>query len=202
MKLKLGQSKMRFLVVYAHPVEDSFVSSVHQHALEALKDAGHEVDDCDLYAEGFQPVLSRSEQIAYHNQDANNELLLKEAERLRLCNGLVLIFPTWWSGMPAILKGYFDRVWLPGIAFEVAGNRTLPLLQNILKFAVITTYGSPWWFNKAMGDPNKTILMRGMSRLFAKDLRKLWLAQYGMDAINAAVLKAFLQKVSRELRTF
>jgi NAD(P)H dehydrogenase (quinone) len=193
---------MRFLVIFAHPVESSFVSSLHQRALEALTDAGHEIDDCDLYAERFQPVLSRDERVVYHDTDVNREFVSKEIERLHRCNGLVLIFPTWWYGMPAILKGYLDRVWLPGAAFEVTNGRTLPMLQNIVKFAVITTYGSPWWFNKFIGDPNKMALMRGVSRLFAKDTRKLWLAQYGMDAIAPTERKTFLQKVRRELRAF
>ena len=72
---------MRFLVIYAHPVKDSFVSALHQCAVTALKGAGHEVDDCDLYAEGFQPVLSREERIAYHNVGANHGHAAKEIER-------------------------------------------------------------------------------------------------------------------------
>ena len=58
---------MRFLVVYAHPVEDSFVAALHRCAVKALRDAGHTVDDCDLNAEGFQPVISRGERLAYHD---------------------------------------------------------------------------------------------------------------------------------------
>jgi len=191
---------MRFLVIYAHPVEDSFVSAIHHCTVNALTEAGHEVDDCDLYSEGFQPVLSREERLAYHDQRINRVSVSREIERLLRCRGLVLIFPTWWYGMPAILKGYIDRVWLPGVAFEVVGHRTLPLLQNITRFAVVTTYGSPWWLNKLMGDPSRRALMRGVSGLFAQDVRKLWLAQYSLDAIDAAAREGFLRKVDRRFR--
>src|SRR5215467_13616693 len=145
---------MRFLVIYAHPVKDSFVSAVHQRAVAALKGAGHEVDDCDLYAEGFQPVLSKEERRAYHDAAANRGFARRDIERLLGCQGLVLVFPAWWFGMPAILKGYFDRVWLPGVAFVLADGQTRPLLHNIIRFGVVTTCGSPWWLIKLMGDPN------------------------------------------------
>jgi NAD(P)H dehydrogenase (quinone) len=114
---------MRVLVVYAHPVEGSFVAALHRCVVTTLKEAGHEVDDCDLYAEGFQPALTRDERRAYHDLDANRTIAPKEVERLKRCEGLVLVFPTWWYGMPAMLKGYIDRVWLPGVAFELKNGR-------------------------------------------------------------------------------
>jgi len=191
---------MRFLVIYAHPVKDSFVSAVHQRAVAALKGAGHEVDDCDLYAEGFQPVLSREERIAYHNVGANQGHVAKEIERLRRCDGLVLVFPTWWYGMPAILKGYIDRVWLPGVVFTLDRGRTRPILDNIERFAVVTTYGSPWLLKKLIFDPNRSMLMRGIRLLFPRVPRALRLAQYGMDSADAATREKFLRKVERQLR--
>src|SRR5262245_14712155 len=193
---------MRFLVIYAHPVKDSFVSALHQRAVTALTEAGHTVDDCDLYVEGFQPVLTREERLAYHNTAANRGHVSKEIERLKNCDGLVLVFPTWWYGMPAMLKGYIDRVWIPGVAFELRNGRTMSRLHNIVRFAVVTTYGSPWWLNKLMGDPNRSIFMRGIRHLFARDARTLWLAQYGMDAVDAATREQFLRKVGQRLRTF
>jgi NAD(P)H dehydrogenase (quinone) len=193
---------MRFLVIYAHPVEDSFVSALHRCVAKTLTDAGHEIDDCDLYREGFQPVLSREERLAYHNVGANTAHASSHIERLLKCEGMVLVFPTWWYGMPAILKGYIDRVWLPGVAFEVVDGRTKPLLQNITKFAVVTTYGSPWWLNKLIDDPNRSLFMRGIRHLLARNARMLWLAQHGMDAVDARTLERFLRKVERRLRPF
>jgi NAD(P)H dehydrogenase (quinone) len=194
---------MRFLLIYAHPVEDSFQSAIHRCVAKALADAGHEVDDCDLYAEGFQPVLTRAERKAYHDVSADRAFLAKEIERLLACQGLVFVFPTWWYGMPAILKGYIDRVWLPGVAFEVVAGRTRPLLQHIVKFGVVTTYGSPWWLNKlVLGDPGRKVFMRGIRHLFSPGARTLWLAQYGLDYIDAATRERFLSEVERRLREF
>lgn len=193
---------MRVLVVYAHPVEESFVAALHQCVLKALRDAGHEVDDCDLNAEGFSPVLTGDERRAYHDVNANRAIGPSDVERLRRCEGLVFVFPTWWYGMPAILKGYIDRVWLPGVAFELKNGRTLPLLHNIVRFAAVTTYGSPWWLNLLMGNPSRRVFMRGIRYLFARRVRMLWLAQYGMDSADAATRERFLRKVEKRMRAF
>jgi NAD(P)H dehydrogenase (quinone) len=193
---------MRYLVVYAHPVDDSYVAALHRCVVTTLREAGHTVDDCDLNAEGFHPVLSEAERRAYHDTGANRASIAKEIERLTNCEGLVFVFPTWWYGMPAILKGYIDRVWVPGVAFTLHGGRTLPMLHNITRFAVVTTYGSPWWLNKLIGDPNRSTLMRGIRMLYAPSARTLWLAQYGMDDITAEKRERFLQKVERKLREF
>jgi NAD(P)H dehydrogenase (quinone) len=192
---------MRFLVIYAHPVDTSFQSVIHRCVVKTLLESGHEVDDCDLYAEGFQPVLSTDERIAYHDTEVNRAFTKKEIERLLRCQGLVLVFPTWWYGMPAILKGYIDRVWVPGVAFEVVEGRTRPLLHNIVRFLVVTTYGSPWWLNKFMGDPSRRVLMRGIRHLFSPGVYTLWLAKYGMDFIDQRSREQFLTKIERRIRT-
>jgi putative NADPH-quinone reductase len=193
---------MRFLVVYAHPLDDSFHAALHRRVVQTLTAAGHEVDDCDLYAEGFQPVLTAEERRAYHDAGANHGFASRDIERLRRCQGLVLVFPAWWFGMPAILKGWFDRVWLPGTAFALVDGQTRPLLHHITRFAVVTTYGSPWWVvNLLMGDPSRKVLMRGIRILMARNVRSLWLASYNMDSADRAACERFLQKVERGMRT-
>ena len=194
---------MRFLVIYAHPVEGSFQSALHRCVFDTLAAAGHEVDDCDLYSENFQPVLSAGERRAYHSAAPDTAAVAGEIERLRRAEGLVFVFPTWWFGMPAILKGYIDRVWVPGVAFELKNGRTLPLLRNIRRFAVVTTYGSPWWLNKfVFHDPNRHALMRGLRYLVSRDARIVWLALYGMDYRTDLRRRMFLRKVERRLRRF
>ena len=194
---------MRFLVLYAHPVADSFGAAVHRCVLDALEEAGHEIDDCDLYAENFAPALTADERRSYHTVGENTANILDDVERLRRAEGLVFVFPTWWYGMPAILKGYMDRVWVPGVAFELKNGRTLPLLRHITRFAVVTTYGSPWWLNKFIArDPNRHVFMRGLRFLVAKRARIRWLALYGMDKADDSRRRRFLRKVRVKLRDF
>ena len=110
---------MRVLVIYCHPVAESFAAAAHARVLQALADGGHTVTDVDLYAEDFDPVMSRQERLDYQDTARNTRTVRKYDEQLAAAEAIVLVYPAWWHGMPAMLKGYFDRVWLPGVAFDV-----------------------------------------------------------------------------------
>jgi NAD(P)H dehydrogenase (quinone) len=194
---------MKFLVLYAHPVADSFGAAVHRRVVDALTQNGHEIDDCDLYAENFCPAMSADERRNYHDSSANTSTVLTDIERLCRAEGVVFVFPTWWYGPPAILKGYIDRVWVPGVAFELRNGRTRPLLQHIRRFAVVTTYGSPWWLNKFVArDPNRHAFMHGIRYLVARRAATRWLALYGLDYASGAKRHRFLERVGVGLRGF
>ena len=131
---------MRVLVVYCHPVETSFHASLHAEVLKNLRAAGHEVDDCDLYAENFNPVLSREERMHYHDVPQNQEALKGYVERLQWAEGIVFCFPTWCFGLPAMLKGYFDRLFMPGVAFDISDPANVkPMLTHIKRISAVVT---------------------------------------------------------------
>lgn len=194
---------MRVLLIYAHPVEGSFCSALRDAAAAALRRRGYDVHVTDLYAEAFQPALSREERVNYEAPDAGCEGIRAYIERLHWAEGLVVVFPTWWYGMPAILKGYFDRVWIPGVAFDLDGSGS-PIrrrLQHIRLLVVVTTFGSPRWFIKLwMRDPGKAVLTRGLGRLLTPKVRQVHLAQYNMDKATAASRARFVAKVERTLQ--
>jgi NAD(P)H dehydrogenase (quinone) len=107
-----------------------------------LRSRGHEVDDCDLYAERFDPVLSEGERIQYHDIKLNRAPAAGYADRLLAAEALILIYPVWNEGFPAILKGFFDRVFIPGVSFTVGPDRALVTnLQKLRKIAAVCTYG-------------------------------------------------------------
>ncbi len=121
---------MRVHVVYGHPVADGFAAALHRTVLDGLARGGHDVDDLDLYAERFSPALSEAERRGYDNSPANEVFVTPCMARLRAAEALVFCFPTWWYATPAIVKGYLDRVMLPGVAFhlpqdggDIAGKR-------------------------------------------------------------------------------
>jgi putative NADPH-quinone reductase len=196
---------MRVHVVFAHPRTDSFNAALHETIVAALRGAGHAVDDLDLYAENFQPALTAEERGAYHTIGGNLAGIETYVERLRAADALVISAPTWWYGMPAILKGYFDRVWVPGVAFELLprGGAIRPGLTNIRKYAVVTTTGSPWWFMRMyMRDPGKRVLMRGLRRLFGPDVSMAYLCHYGIDTSTEASRERFLERVRATFAAF
>src|SRR4051812_9764266 len=110
---------MRVLYIYCHPLPESFHAAIRVKALAALAAAGHEVDLLDLYAEKFDPVLSEGARRHYHDTSRNQIGLEPMIARLAAAEALVVQFPTWCFGMPAMLKGFFDRMIMPGVAFDL-----------------------------------------------------------------------------------
>jgi putative NADPH-quinone reductase len=145
----------------------------------------------DLYAEGFDPVLDADAWRA-HRQDRRHPAadIAPHIAALQAAEGLVLIYPTWWYGLPAMLKGWFDRVWQPGVAFTLEGGafrtRTLSRLR---RFAAVTTCGSPRLFIEwIVGDPARRQLMRGLALQFAPRRQTAWAPIYAVDGRPEAQL--------------
>lgn len=189
---------MRVLVVYCHPVAESFASAAHQAVLQALAEAGHAVTDVDLYAEGFDPVMSRQERLDYHNTERNERKVKRYDDQLMAAEALVLVYPAWWYGMPAMLKGWFDRVWLPGVAFDVTpqGEVNTDRLKQLRRILVVTTYGGSWWMVRlAIGDPARKLISRAVRALCARSCRVAWCVHYNMDKAEPPELARFLQRI-------
>lgn len=189
---------MRILVVWAHPLADSFSAALFERVCTALEAGGHEVDRLDLYRAGFEPRLSRTERERYHDTCADRSAVAGHIARLQAAEGLVFVFPTWNFGVPAILKGWFERVLLPGVAFTVEDGATRPGPHHMRRFACVTTYGARRWVVKlVVGDPNRTVFMRGLRRLMPLRARATWLALYDMNTPDPARRTAFLDRVGR-----
>jgi putative NADPH-quinone reductase len=190
---------MRILVLYAHPDPDSFVAALHRAAVAALAAAGHEVDDCDLYAEGFDPVLSREERLRYLDVPDNRRTVESYVQRLERAEGLVLVHPVWNFGYPAILKGFLDRVFLPGVSFRLVDGLATPNLTNLKVLASVATYGSPRWRAFLMGDPPRKLANRVLRVLVAPDAKRRYLALHDMNRQTPERRRAFLARVEQEL---
>lgn len=186
---------MRVLVVYAHPVETSLAASLHKTVVDALMAAGHDVDDCDLYAEGFDPVLSRAERLGYHDVATNQVPVCAYVDRLLKADAFVIVSPVWNFGLPAILKGYFDRVFLPGVSFTLDQGTVLPNLQNIKRVIVVTTYGASRWRAFLVGDPPRKIAKRFLRAVFRTPGPVTFLALYDMNNATPARCEAFMGRV-------
>jgi putative NADPH-quinone reductase len=193
---------MRVLVIYCHPDPASFASALHQAVKEGLAAAGHLVTDLDLYAEGFDPIFKLRDRAIYGDAAAYFHVVEKYARQLAEAERLVLVYPAWWYGMPAMLKGYFDRVWAPGVAYDVGpdGAVVTSRLANIRRIAVVTTYGSPWWFVRGfMGDPTRKVLSRGARHLCGRHCAIDWHVLYDLNNPEPKRLGRFLERVKRRM---
>jgi NAD(P)H dehydrogenase (quinone) len=194
---------VKLLLVYCHPDPQSFGAALRRTAADALRAAGHELREIDLYGEGFDPVFSSAEKATYLTDTQRNiDGVAAHVDALRWADGWVVVYPTWFYGAPAMLKGWLDRVWLPGVTFRVAPAKERTIggeLRNIRLFVGITTSGSPWWWLKVIGDPGRSLFMKGLRPLYAKGVRMRWLQLYNMNHVTQPEREAFLARVRREL---
>lgn len=190
---------MRLLFVLAHPLSGSFTATVAETARALLLANGHEVDWLDLYREDFDPRLTEVERASYFAEPYDASAVAALIARLRGAEGIVLVFPQWWFGFPAILKGWFDRVFAPGVAFDhgKAGG-IVPRLANIRLFYALTTTGSPWWVVRLiMGDPVRRVLKRGLASMCARGVDFRMLSLHDMDRIDDEKRLVHLERVRR-----
>jgi NAD(P)H dehydrogenase (quinone) len=190
---------MRVLLIHCHPRAESFSAALRDTARQALEAAGHQVECRDLYAEGFSPALNNAEHRDYLDPASNPSDVADHVASLQRAEALLLVYPTWWYGLPAMLKGWFDRIWAPGIAFKLGDGAIEPLLTNIKRIGVVTTYGSPLWLLWVIGWPDKKLINRGLRRLCARGCRVEWLMLTRMDQRTAPERAAFLAKVKARL---
>jgi len=163
---------MRALVVHCHPDPASFTAAVRDVVLARL------------YAEGFQPALAFPEWRGYLDGPANSADVAGHCADLAWCDTLVFTYPTWWHGPPAMLKGWLDRVLLPGVAFHMpreAGGAIRPGLRHIGRLGAFTTCGASRWLTLYMGAPGKRQIMSGVGLMCHPRRRAAFAAHYLMD---------------------
>lgn len=188
---------MLIQVVHSHPLKDSYNHALFRTIVETLR-RRHEVIATDLDREHFSPVMTETERRSYYQARYAEEEVAFLVAQLRRIDGIIFCFPHWWFSMPAMLKGYFDRVWAPGTAFthDLKGGRIKPLLTNIRTFGVVTSYGSPWWLTRiVMQDPGRKVLLRALRPMCGPAVRSFYLAHYDMDRSTAASRTAFEERV-------
>lgn len=168
---------MKCLVVIAHPLADSLCHALARTAIATLMAAGHEVEVEDLCASGFQPALTAAE-------------------------ALVLVFPTWWFGFPAVLKGWFDRVWAPGMAYDHASDLgpIRPRLHDLRRTLAITSLGSPWWVDRlVLRQPVRRVLKTALLGTCAPACRFEMLSLYKAERLTAAQVAPFRSRIEHTL---
>ena len=192
---------MRILYIYCHPLPESFHAAIRVKALDALARAGHQVDLLDLYAENFNPVLSEDARRHYHDTSQNQTGLESYVERLNSAEAIVLQFPTWCFGLPAMLKGFFDRMIMPGVAFDLSDPAHVkPTLRNIKRIIGIVTYGRPRTMALWMSDPPRKFVKRYVRWFTGGKARADYYALYHLNVATDAQRAAFMAKIARVVR--
>ena len=130
------------LLIYGHPkTPKSFNFDLKEKLVEALKQHVHNVLVRDLYEISFNPLLSSKDLELIHNGQISEDIR-KEQEFIKNADTIIFIYPIWWAGQPAIIKGYIDRVFSYGFAYMYKGGKVIGLLPD-KKAIIINSNGNP-----------------------------------------------------------
>ncbi len=192
---------MHAAVVVAHPRDDSYAGFLAARAVTGLQAAGHTVEVLDLYRLGFQTAMSPAERIAYHGDDPIlDPMVAHHADVVGRAELLVFVYPTWWSGLPAIMKGWLERVMVPGVGFRFdERGKVQPGLGHVRRIVGISTYGSPRAAVLAVNDNGRRILTRALRMSCGWHTRTTWLGLYAIDTSTAAERIDFAALVERTM---
>ena len=164
---------VRFVVLHAHPLEDSLNVALRDRVVATLEGAGHDVRVVRL---------TQGEWI--------------DGVSVAGAEGLVLVYPTWWGGLPAPLLHWVQRElieWIDGHA-----DLTTSPLRTVRHLVAVTTHGSTSWVNRLQGEPGRQLLGRSVARLCAPGTKLRWVSLYGIDQCSPADISAFIERAGTE----
>ena len=192
---------MLALVVVAHPSPTSFCHALAERAAAGLRAAGHDVEMLDLYALHVAPAMTAEERLAYHGDDPlRDPTIAGHADLVRRAEILAFVYPTWWSGLPAILKGWLERVMVPGVGFVFdARGRVRPGLPQVRRLIGISTYGSPRTYVRLVNDNGRRTITRALRMSCGWRAKPMWLGLYGIDSSTVDERREFLDRVERAM---
>src|SRR4029453_7828995 len=123
------------------------------------------------------------------------------ASRLLHAEAIVFVYPTWWSGLPAVLKGWLERVMVPGVGFTLdeRTRKVRPGLGHVRRIVGISTYGSPWGYVKLTNDNGRRVVPRALRISCGCRTRTTWLALYAIDTADADRRERHLARIESRL---
>lgn len=188
------------LVVICHPKPTSLIRAAAARVIAGLERAEQPYRVLDLDEMNFDPVLTVSEVRDHLGSPENRPDLAEHFETLRWCQRLILVYPTWFSGQPARLKGWFDRVWMHEVAFVLpeGANRIRGTLGNLKQIDVVTSHGSTRKVNFIQGNSGRIRVNRTLRILCAKNCRTTWTAIYDIDNKTRTDISQWLEQVEAD----
>lgn len=185
---------MRTLVVVTHPSPKGLARRALARVVAGLDRAGHEVRVVDLDAEDFDPRLSCDEKRRHLDPPETKPWVADHADALRWAERLVLVYPTWFGGVPARLKGWIDRTWITGVAYTLpdGATRIHAGLKNIRRLEIVTTHGGSRWSNLVGGRPGRLMVFRTLRLLCHPLCRRRFHAVYSAATASETDITAWL----------
>jgi NAD(P)H dehydrogenase (quinone) len=183
----------------AHLNEGSFNEAILKTAVSALESKGHEVVIRDLYKLGFNPILSSEDLAALHGGNVPSDIAA-EQEFIKKADLITFIYPVWWTGLPAIIKGYVDRAFsYYGFAYQYNESGGIDKLLSDKKGVIINTHGSPKEYYDGLGMTNSLKQTSGIYEFVGIEVAEQLIFGGVNGYTDQAVLKQYLSEVSDKL---
>lgn len=186
-------------VIYAHPYEKSFNHGILQRVLQLLDAKGEAYRLIDLYADGFNPAYTKEELALFNQGKALDPLVLRYQEMLQQTDRLIFIFPIWWADLPAIVKGFEDKVFLKTLAYDATPTGVKGRLTHIKEAVAISTSTAPTWYLKWVSGNGIGRAMLGHTIKGIGVQKRKWLNFGNIDNSTPATRQAFLDKLERHV---
>ena len=172
---------MKTLIVYNHPHEGSFCSAIKEAVENGLRNGGHEYRIIHLDQDGFDPVMREKDlkafvmagRIGEEGLEGIDPIILKYMKKLQWAEHIVMIFPIWWMTMPAMMKGFIDKVIFPGIVYKMEDGEMISMLSKLRQVTVITTMNTPQdIYKEVFGNSIEGSLIKGtFNKIGIHDIR-------------------------------
>lgn len=142
---------MKTLIIYNHPHEGSFCSAIREAVHSGLKKGGHPCKVINLDKDQFDPVMRGKDLKAFvmagrmgeEGLEGVDPIVLRYMKKLHWAEHIVMIFPVWWMTMPAMMKGFVDKVIFPGVAYKMEDGKLVSTLSDLRQVTVISTMNTP-----------------------------------------------------------
>ena len=193
---------MNILIVFNHPYEGSYCNAILDSVTRGLEKANHQIDIINLDKEGFNPVMSSQDLKAFSDKQPIDPKVIEYKQRLEKADHVLFIFPIWWELMPALMKGFIDKVIFPGVAYDYvngSNTRMKPLLTNIKGVTVITTMNTPRiLYRLVFGNAIQKSFMRGTFWKLGYKNRK-WISLNMVKKASAEKRTMWLNKIEKTI---
>ena len=191
---------MRVIVVLGHPRADSYCAAILNAIVNSLRKK-HQVTEIRLADEKFTTAMTSNERHAYETDSPLiSDDTRRHAQLLLQAEAIIFVYPTWWSGLPAQLKGWIERVFVLGVAFRFnEKNQIRPNLNNIRHIIGVSTYGSPWRYVKLVNDNGRRTLTRSLRASTGLRTRTMWHGIYALDTCTAEQCEKFITSTTRKI---
>ena len=196
---------MNIVVVLGHPSADSYCAAIFEKIIGSLEaQASHKITAIRLAEEKFVTAMSTAERTAYETSSPLiSDETKRQADALMKAEALIFVYPTWWSGLPAQLKGWLERVFVLGVAFRFNSNKIRPNLQHVKHIIGVSTYGSPRRYVKLINDNGRRTLTRAIRMSTGLRTRTMWCGIYALDTCTQRQREEFIaetvQKITKRL---